>query len=135
MIVVEEKMAPKTVIYIEDEPYAREPLAKLIRIWGYDCLEYDSAVDFLNEDNLAGPALYICDLNLQDMRALEFCDELKRQNALRPFIITSGFIDQGAIEYVAKHEVAFPTSPITIMQKPLKLPEFRDTIQRMLGDS
>ena len=100
-----------TVLIIDDDPYLRASVGRLLRSLGIDVQLFASISDFLKSDPPDGPTCLVLDVRLPDQSGLDLQRELASANRNIPIIFITGFGDipmsveamkGGAIEFLTK---------------------------------
>lgn len=110
---------------VDDDARVRESEAFVLSIDGWKTAPYESAVDFLAEDDPDRPGCIVLDVRMPEMSGLELQTELKRQGRNLPILFLTGHGDidmavmalkRGAADFVQK-----PITPEALQQKVKKL--------------
>ena len=100
-----------TVLVVDDDPYLRASIARLLRSLDMDTLLFASISDFLESVPPNGPTCLVLDVRLPDQSGLDLQRELAAANRELPIIFITGHGDipmsvqamkGGAIEFLTK---------------------------------
>jgi FixJ family two-component response regulator len=100
-----------TIYLIDDDPSARQGLARLIRAAGHTVTPFTSAREFLDAGPPAGPGCLVLDVRMPEVSGLELQERLAREECPRPIIFITGHGDipmsvqamkQGAVDFLPK---------------------------------
>ncbi|MEE8548788.1 MAG: response regulator [Alphaproteobacteria bacterium] len=88
----------------------------------------EEALKIINQPNEEDPDIIICDLHMDKMDGLEFCNQVRRDKEHDiPIIILTGESD----EFL--HEVSKQVGAVAVVMKPVSAPELLVHIQTALG--
>ncbi len=88
----------------------------------------EEALEIINQPNEEDPDVIICDLHMDKMDGLEFCNQVRRDKEHDiPIIILTGESD----EFL--HEVSKQVGAVAVVMKPVSAPELLVHIQTALG--
>ena len=131
---VEDRPAPRAgmILVVEDDPELRELLEILLKEEGYRVAMAADAVAALEwvAQASASPDLILADFNLPNgLNGLQLTEKL-RQTLLRPVpvIILTGNISTGTLRDIALQN-------FVLLNKPVKLPELKEAIDRLLANT
>jgi FixJ family two-component response regulator len=100
-----------TIYLIDDDPSARQGLARLIRAAGYMVTPFSSAREFLDAGPPSGPGCLVLDLRMPEVSGLDLQERLGRECCPMPIIFITGHGDvpmsvqamkQGAVDFLPK---------------------------------
>lgn len=125
------------VLVIDDQRTMRRIVRDLLKQIGITHVEEASngkaALDFIDKGGTKTPDVVICDLHMDKMDGLEFCNKLRlsRQDDVRqiPVIVLTGDSDNLMLEVTAQIGV------LAILSKPVSAPVLQDTISKAVGFS
>ena len=123
------------ILIVDDQRSMRGILRRLLNDIGVrDIIEGSSGVGALEKIQTANekaPDLVICDLYMEHMDGLEFCNLVRRQKVEKlagtPIIILTGERDKMMVD-VAKRAGA-----TTVLSKPISAPELKTEISTAIG--
>lgn len=101
----------QTVFIVDDDPYVRTSLARLLESAGWKTACFASAEEFLAGYNPAAPGCLVLDMRLEAMSGLELQTALKSRNVRIPVIIISAYAEvrkvvdamkEGAVDFLKK---------------------------------
>ena len=120
------------VLVIDDQRAMRSIVRQLLSQIGiHDIQEArngEEALKFLNQPSNEDPDVIICDLYMDKMDGLEFCNQVRRaKEHVIPIIIVTGESD----EFV--HEVARQVGAVAVLTKPVSAPDLLAKIQTAIG--
>lgn len=121
------------VVLIDDHAEIVAALSNMLRLEGYACDEFASAVDYLAwreraEPVFPGPVCILCDVRMPDMDGLELVRRL-RDDDDTPLLLMSG------ASGIADAITAFRLGVVDFLLKPVELEEVIDAVQRALARS
>ena len=121
-----------SVLVIDDQRAMRSIVRQLlsqIRIDDiHEARNGEEALEFLNQPSNEDPDIIICDLHMDKMDGLEFCNHVRRDKEHDiPIIILTGDSD----EFL--HEVSKQVGAVAVLTKPVSAPELQEHIQTALG--
>jgi FixJ family two-component response regulator len=100
-----------TIHLIDDDPSARQGLARLIRAAGHTVRLCTSAREFLDAGPPAGPGCLVLDVRMPEVSGLDLQERLAREDDPMPIIFITGHGDipmsvqamkQGAVDFLPK---------------------------------
>ncbi len=120
------------VLVIDDQRAMRSIVRQLLSQIGiHDIQEArngEEALKIINQPNEEDPDVIICDLHMDKMDGLEFCNQVRRDKEhVIPIIILTGDSD----EFL--HEVSRQVGAVAVLTKPVSAPELREHIQTAIG--
>ena len=121
-----------SVLVIDDQRAMRSIVRQLLSQIGiHDVQEPrngEEALKFLNQPSNEDPDVIICDLHMDKMDGLEFCNQVRRDKEhVIPIIILTGDSD----EFL--HEVSKQVGAAAVLTKPVSAPELQEHIQTAIG--
>ena len=81
---------PSVIAVVDDDPYVRRGLERLLRSAGYPVEVFVSGPEFLRSAALAEPGCVVLDLHMPDLDGFEVQEQLLRQHPGVPVIIVTG---------------------------------------------
>ena len=108
---------------VDDDARVRESEAFVLSIDGWETAPYESAVDFLAEDDPDRPGCIVLDVRMPEMSGLELQTELKRQGRNLPILFLTG---HGDIDMAVN---AVKNGAFDFIEKPPKESRLIDTIE------
>ncbi len=123
------------VLVIDDQQSMRSIMRDLLHQVGIRHVDEaeDGAVAlaFLRDRNKPFPDLIICDLHMEHMDGLEFCNAVRRDKELHneyvPIIILTGDHDP------LLHEVAEQVGAVSVVTKPITAEQLKDLVSDKVG--
>ena len=123
------------ILIVDDQRSMRGILRRLLNDIGVrDIIEGSSGEDALEKiqtTNEKAPDLVICDLYMEHMDGLEFCNLVRRQKVEKlagtPIIILTGERDKMMVD------VAKQAGATTVLSKPISAPELKTEISTAIG--
>ncbi len=121
-----------SVLVIDDQRAMRSIVRQLLSQIGiHDIQEArngEKALALLNQPGNEDPDVIICDLHMDKMDGLEFCNQVRRDKEhVIPIIILTGDSDKFL------HEVSIQVGAVAVVTKPVSAPELLEHIQTALG--
>jgi CheY-like chemotaxis protein len=114
---------PPRVLVIDDDPFVRRMLARVLRKWGFVALFAASGREGLEAAAL-GPACVLCDLELPDMEGEALVERLAARVDGAPIVVLSG----RAPEWEAP-----PVGVAAVLPKPFDLLALVEQLKGALG--
>lgn len=97
----------------DDDARVRESVAFLLRLDGWETVEYESAEDFLAKDGCTRPGCLILDIRMPGMSGLELQLRLRRAGVTLPILFLTGHGDiQTAVMALKRGAADFVTKPM-----------------------
>ncbi len=123
-----------SVLVIDDQRAMRSIVRQLLSQIGIHDVEEarngEKALEILNQPNEEDPDIIICDLHMDKMDGLEFCNLVRRDKEHDiPIIILTGDSDKFL------HEVSKQVGAVAVVMKPISAPELLEHIQTALGST
>ena len=116
----------KRILIAEDEATAREALAKLATIRGYDVTTVTNGVDLLSVAAKERFDVVITDLMMKDLGGASAAEIMKMQGDSPPVIALTG---------VSAHDVSIVQDSFTrIFYKPVNIRELFGYVETLIGD-
>jgi FixJ family two-component response regulator len=81
------------VSVVEDDPFFRESMRRLMRSLGYDVAAFPSATDFLASPRRAETACLIADIHMPAMTGIELYEHLIEAGSAIPTILVTAYPD------------------------------------------
>ena len=133
----EELLADVRVMIIDDHRAMRSIVRALLAKSGITSVseaeDGDTALELLETYNVKLPSLIICDLHMERMDGMEFCNLLRRHKkkeiAHIPVLVLTGDSDR------LVHEVAEQVGAVKVLTKPISAPDLADEIAKTIGFS
>lgn len=106
-----QKLLSPVVRIVDDEESVRKSEAFLVRMSGWNVVEFESALNFLDNDDGDHPGCVILDIRMPGMSGLQLQEEMLRRNIDLPIIFLTGHGDvdmavksllSGAVEFIVK---------------------------------
>ena len=121
-----------SVLVIDDQRAMRSIVRQLLAQVGiHDIQEApngEEAMELLNQPGNEDPDIIICDLHMDKMDGMEFCNQIRRDKEhVIPVIILTGDSDK------LLHEVARQVGAIEVLTKPISAPQLQEHIQTAIG--
>ena len=121
-------MTARPVIHlIDDDPWVRVALRRILRLRGHAVWEHESADSFLNDRNAPDAACILLDLRMPGHSGLQLQEELERRGIEVPIIFLTAHGDVGTSVSAMKH------GAIDFLQKPGREEELLQAIDRALA--
>jgi FixJ family two-component response regulator len=115
----------KPAVYVvDDDPFVREALERLLRSAGYDAMTFPSAVEFLDFDHPDTPGCIILDIKMPKLSGFDLQDRLAETDFSFPIIFITG---HGTVPTSVK---AFKAGAMDFLQKPFEERELLDAVSR-----
>jgi len=109
---------------VDDDPFVREALERLLRSAGYDAMTFPSAIEFLNFNHPDTPGCIILDIKMPKLSGLDLQDRLAEKEFSFPIIFITG---HGTVPSSIK---AFKAGAMDFLQKPFEEKDLLDAIGR-----
>jgi CheY-like chemotaxis protein len=121
-----------SVLVIDDQRTMRSIVRQLLTQVGiHDIQEApngEEAMELLDQPGNEGPDIIICDLHMDKMDGMEFCNQVRRdKDRVIPVIILTGDSDE------LLHEVARQVGAVEVLTKPISAPKLQEHIQIAIG--
>jgi FixJ family two-component response regulator len=103
--------ARKVVYVVDDDPYVRTSVDRLLSTCGFDTELFDSGEDFLARAHSSGAICVVLDIQLPGMSGIELGERIARSGSGLPVIFITGSPDSatqnaardvGGVAYLAK---------------------------------
>ncbi len=128
---------PLHVLIIDDQKAMRSIVTALLHRIGIEDIaeagDGEEALDHLQDLHAKFPDVIICDLHMDKMDGLEFCNFVRRNEKLRnsgvPILILTGDQDQFL------HEVSRQVGAVSVLTKPITAEELKNQITGAVGYS
>ncbi len=126
---------PLHILVIDDQRSMRSIMRELLHQIGVreigTASDGEKGLEYLRRPMEDFPDLIICDLHMENMDGMEFCNAVRRDEALRnkhvPIIILTGDRDK------LLHEVAKQVGAVTVVTKPITAEELKAVISDKVG--
>ncbi len=126
-----------SVLIVDDQRTMRLILRDLLHGIGvreiHEAENGEAALDILHDHGLSYPDLVICDLHMEKMDGMEFCNTVRRSDQLRdrhvPIVILTG--DQNSLV----HEVSRQVGATKVMTKPINAMQLKNMMAEGIGFS
>ena len=115
------------VSIVDDDPFMRAATGSLVRSFGWEAREFDSASAFLDSDALPGTRCLVCDVHMPGMTGLELVAQLMRESRLMPTVFVSAFVSE------AVRERALDDGALCLIEKPVDARELEAWIGHALA--
>lgn len=118
-----------SILLVEDDPFSRKSLARLIEREGYEVHSFDNGPDALAFLKQKVPGLVLLDLMLPGMDGAEVLREIRKHHSsdVLPVVILSGDVLSGRTAELQALDVS------GMLSKPVELDELLELLQRWLG--
>lgn len=128
-------LAALRVLVVDDHQTMRKIIRRLLSQVGIEKVDEaadgQQAIDRLSDPQQPRPDLVICDLHMERMDGMEFCNTVRRSKFLQdkapPIIILTGEQERIALEVVSELGVA------KVIQKPISAPDLKAHIESVVG--
>jgi two-component system response regulator MprA len=118
---------PKRILIAEDEDTAREALAQLATMQGYDVTAVSNGVDLLSLAAKERFDVVITDLKMKDLDGVSAANIMKMQGDTTPFIALTG---------VSADDLQFLQDSFTkIFYKPVNISELFQYVDTLIGSA
>ena len=125
------------VLVVDDHQTMRKIIKRLLAQVGVEKIDEacdgQEALDYLVDHRRPDPDLILCDLHMDGMDGMEFCNTVRRDKQLQekvpPIIVLTGEQEAIALEVVSELGVA------RVLQKPISAPELQTHIEEVVGFS
>jgi FixJ family two-component response regulator len=87
---------------LDDDPFVRAALNNLLTSRGYSVHTFASASEFLASAQSHGTACVIADVQMPVTSGIDLLTQMRAQGAVTPFILITGFPDEGVRERALK---------------------------------
>lgn len=126
---------PLHVLIIDDQKTMRSIVRSLLHGIGIEDIAEagggEEALDHLNDPHAKFPDVIICDLHMDKMDGLQFCNFVRRNEKLRnsgvPILMLTGDSDQ------LLHEVSRQVGAVSVLTKPITAEELKNQITEAVG--
>jgi len=130
-------LAAIRVLVIDDHATMRKIIRRLLSQAGIvnvdEAGDGQAALDHLRDPKKHNPDLILCDLHMEPMDGMEFCNTVRRDKSLHdrmpPIIVLTGEQESIALEVVSELGVAL------VVQKPISAPDLQAHIEQIVGFS
>jgi RNA polymerase sigma factor (sigma-70 family) len=118
--------APRVYI-IDDDAAVRDSLALLLRLHGFDTVEFDSAEAFLSAVNADWSGIVLVDLRMPGMSGLEMQSELLARKIELPVIVITAHGETSAAR------TSFKSGAVDFLEKPIDRDQLLNAVREGLG--
>ncbi len=126
---------PLRVLVIDDQQTMRSILRELLHQVGVtdvdEAADGEIALALISDPHADFPDLIICDLHMDNMDGMQFCNAVRRSEKLHnsgvPIIILTGDRDK------LLHEVARQVGAVSVVTKPVTAEDLKSLIQDKVG--
>ncbi len=123
------------VLVVDDQGTMRSIIRQLLNRVGIDDVTEaengEDALAFLQDRKFDDPDVIICDLHMDKMDGMEFCNHVRREDEMRdrliPILILTGDKD------TMLHEVSRQVGATAILTKPISAPDLLHEIENAIG--
>lgn len=116
---------PPLVRIVDDEESVRRSASFTLRVVGLNVVTYESAEDFLENDDSRHPGCLVLDVRMPGMSGLELQQEMLRRNIDLPILFLTGHGDIGMAVSALK------LGAEDFLEKPLDPSKLREAVKRM----
>lgn len=120
-------MLQPRVRVVDDEPSVRESIAFIIRLAGFETVQYESAVQFLENDDLSRAGCLVLDIRMPNMTGLELQQELNRRKSSLPILFLTGYADVNMAVMALKNGAA------DFMEKPMNPEKMQTAVKKLVA--
>src|SRR5262249_3312153 len=118
---------PNSLVFaIDDDPSVRRALTRLLRVAGYQCEIFESASDFLEREQHAGPTCVIVDVRMPGINGMDLQESLIRHGREEQLVFITG---HGDISMCAQ---AMKAGAVDFLSKPIRGDELLQCVERAL---
>jgi RNA polymerase sigma factor (sigma-70 family) len=118
--------APRVYI-IDDDAAVRDSLALLLRLHGFDTVEFDSAEAFLSAVGADWSGIVLVDLRMPGMSGLEMQSELLARKIELPVIVITAHGETSAAR------TSFKSGAVDFLEKPIDRDQLLNAVREGLG--
>lgn len=111
---------------VDDDARVRESEAFILRLDGWRVLEYESAMDFLRDDDPERPGCLVLDIRMPLMSGLELQEELRRRKRTIPILFLTGHGDMDSAVMALKRGAA------DFVRKPMNPDDLQKAVRRLV---
>jgi FixJ family two-component response regulator len=119
--------APSVISVIDDDASVRAAIDNLLRSRGYIVHAFASAEEFLRSPHLAEMSCVIADVQMSGMSGAELLSDLRGRGYEVPFILITGFPDEGV------RARALKAGAVCFLSKPFAAPSLMSCLDTALG--
>lgn len=124
-----DRAEPNLVVIVDDDPFLREAVKRLLLSVGLEVNAFATARDCLTCMDPQNTSCLVLDVRLPDMSGLDFHDELRRANIPVPVVFVSGYADVGMSVRAMK------AGAVEFLPKPFRDQDLLDAVQRGIEQS
>lgn len=126
---------PLCVLVIDDQKTMRSIVRGLLKAIGVTAIAEaesgEQGLEYLTDPGTRFPDVIICDLHMENMDGLQFCNAVRRNEDLRncgvPILMLTGDRDR------LLHEVSMQVGALTVLTKPITAEELGKQITAAVG--
>lgn len=115
-----------TVFLVDDDPSARQGLARLLRAARYEVMAFASAREFLDAGPPRGPGCLVLDVRMPEISGLDLQDRLAREKVAMPIIFITGHGD------IPMSVQAMKNGAVDFLPKPVDATQLLSAVQQAL---
>jgi RNA polymerase sigma factor (sigma-70 family) len=120
-------MRPPRVYIIDDDAAVRDSLALLLRLHGFDTVEFESAEVFLSAVGADWSGIVLVDLRMPGMSGLELQSELLARKIELPVIVITAHGETSAAR------TSFKSGAVDFLEKPIDRDQLLKAVREGLG--
>jgi RNA polymerase sigma factor (sigma-70 family) len=120
-------MRPPRVYIIDDDAAVRDSLALLLRLHGFDTVEFESAETFLSGVAADWSGIVLVDLRMPGMSGLELQSELLARKIELPVIVITAHGETSAAR------TSFKSGAVDFLEKPIDREQLLNAVREGLG--
>jgi FixJ family two-component response regulator len=117
------------ILVAEDDASVRRAVGRLLRIAGFDTVEFESAEALLQSDEVDSADCIVADIHLPIMTGLALVDHLRRQRERMPAVFITAF------DGVSLRNEALQRPNSTYLSKPFEGTDLLDAIRKVTAFS
>ncbi len=119
----------KLVCIVDDDPFVRAATSSLVRSFGWEAREFDSALSFLGSTDVARTCCLVSDIQMPTMTGLELLARLKAVGTCPQTLFMSALVSDRL------RAQAMADGALCLIEKPVDAGELEGWINRALKDS
>lgn len=120
-------MPSKSITVIDDDDAVRDSLQAFLETAGYNVTAFASGREYLASPAAGRERLLIVDFQMPDLDGIAVMERLRAQGGEAAIIMITGKAES------ALGELARQASAIAVLRKPLRNPEFLDTVRAAIA--